>query len=157
MWMWLKTIISKTDHADTPQWSSIEWFQAGYGSGIFFLGRIRIRNISSRIRNNGYRVSFLFSVRMFQWLPSSRGVLPQLIGLVATQVHLNQRVLVLKADHRVENIKSMRNVWTSVADPFHFDTNPDPRIRFLETRIRIRPKIGKILTFSYLFFVWFHK
>ena len=30
----------------------------------------------------------------------------------------------------------------SVADPFHFNT--DPRIRFVEKRIWIRPKIGKI-------------
>ena len=29
----------------------------------------------------------------------------------------------------------------SVADPVHFDTAPDPRIRFTEKRIRIRPKI----------------
>ena len=36
----------------------------------------------------------------------------------------------------------------SVADPVHFDTAPDPRIRFTEKRIRIRPKIEKILTFS---------
>ena len=34
---------------------------------------------------------------------------------------------------------------TSVADPFHFD--PDPRIRFVEKRIWIRPKIEKIQTF----------
>ena len=37
----------------------------------------------------------------------------------------------------------------SVADPFHFDTapDPDPRIRFVETRIRLRPKIEEILPF----------
>ena len=34
---------------------------------------------------------------------------------------------------------------SSVADPFHFDTapDPDPRIHFLEKRIRIRPKTDK--------------
>ena len=32
-------------------------------------------------------------------------------------------------------------VTTSVADPFHFDTAPNPRIRYVETRIRVRPKI----------------
>ena len=33
----------------------------------------------------------------------------------------------------------------SGADPFHFDTDPDQytRVRFVETWIRIRPKIGK--------------
>ena len=42
----------------------------------------------------------------------------------------------------------------SVAYPFHFDTapDPDPRIRFVETRIRIRPKIEKIPTYFYIFF-----
>ena len=29
----------------------------------------------------------------------------------------------------------------SVVDPFHFDTDPDPQVRFVEKRIRIRPKI----------------
>ena len=33
---------------------------------------------------------------------------------------------------------------TSVEDPFHFDTDPDPRIRFVEKRIHISPKIEKI-------------
>ena len=40
---------------------------------------------------------------------------------------------------------------TSVSDPFHYDLDPDPRIRFEEKRIRIqlwiRPKIEKIQTF----------
>ena len=36
----------------------------------------------------------------------------------------------------------------SVTDPFHFDTAPDPRIRFVEKRIQVRPKIVKIPTFA---------
>ena len=38
---------------------------------------------------------------------------------------------------------------SSVADLFHFDTDPDPdrRIRFVEKRIRIRPRIEKIQFF----------
>ena len=38
---------------------------------------------------------------------------------------------------------------TIVADPFHLDTasDPDPRIRSVEIRIRIIPKIQKIPTF----------
>ena len=42
---------------------------------------------------------------------------------------------------------------SSAADPFHIDTDPDPWIRFVETRIRIQillriqPKIEKIPTF----------
>ena len=42
---------------------------------------------------------------------------------------------------------------SSVADLFHFDTDPDPdrRIRFVEKRIRIRPRIEKI-QFFYNFF-----
>ena len=39
----------------------------------------------------------------------------------------------------------------SVADPFHFDTASDPRIRFVETRIRLRPKIEEILPFFTFF------
>ena len=31
----------------------------------------------------------------------------------------------------------------SVMDPFNFDTDPDPQIRFVEKRIRISPKIEK--------------
>ena len=45
---------------------------------------------------------------------------------------------------------------SSVADPFHFDTAPDPLIRFVETRIRtqlwIRTKIENMPTF-YNFFL----
>ena len=39
---------------------------------------------------------------------------------------------------------------TRVADPCHFDTAPDPRIHFVEARIR--PKIEKIPTYFYIFF-----
>ena len=35
----------------------------------------------------------------------------------------------------------------NVADPFHFDTAPDPRIRFVESRTR--REIEKIRTFFY--------
>ena len=46
----------------------------------------------------------------------------------------------------------------SVADPFHFDTDPDPKIRFVEKRVRIliviRPKIEKNVTFFiYKYFI----
>ena len=40
----------------------------------------------------------------------------------------------------------------SVADPFHFATDPDHRIRFVETRIRIRPKREEIPTLFITFF-----
>ena len=51
--------------------------------------------------------------------------------------------------HQMEGI----SVKTSVVDPFHFNTDPDPRIRLVEKRIllRIRPKIEKITTFYNLF------
>ena len=39
------------------------------------------------------------------------------------------------------------NFLRSVADPSHFDTAPDSRINFVETRIRIRPKIEKNINF----------
>ena len=47
---------------------------------------------------------------------------------------------------------------SSVADPFHFDTDPDPKIRFVEKRVRIliviRPKIEKNVTFFiYKYFI----
>ena len=38
----------------------------------------------------------------------------------------------------------------SVSDPFHID--PDPRLRFVETRIRIRTKIEEISIFMLNFF-----
>ena len=38
----------------------------------------------------------------------------------------------------------------SVADPFNFDTAPDPRIRLMEAWIRIRPKIEKYQLFFLL-------
>ena len=41
----------------------------------------------------------------------------------------------------------------SVSDPFHFDADADPRIRFVEKRIRIRPKIEKIPAFFITFFL----
>ena len=52
----------------------------------------------------------------------------------------------------------VRSLTSSVADPFHLDTAPDPGIRFMETWIwiwillRIRPKIEKISTFFIHFF-----
>ena len=46
----------------------------------------------------------------------------------------------------------MPNLQTSVADPFHFDTalDPNPRIRFVKTRVRIRiqPKIKIPISFT---------
>ena len=40
----------------------------------------------------------------------------------------------------------------SVADPFHFDAAPDPRLRFVEKRIQIRPKMEKNARLFYSFF-----
>ena len=45
-----------------------------------------------------------------------------------------------------------RSVIVSVADQFHLNTNPDPRIRFVEKRIRIRTKIEKYTNFFQHFF-----
>ena len=41
------------------------------------------------------------------------------------------------------------SLFGSVSDQFHFDQDPDPRIRFVEKRIRIliRPKIDKYQLF----------
>jgi len=59
----------------------------------------------------------------------------------------------------VSEIAGFKNIYSSmykknsVSDPFHFDMDPDPQIRFVKFRIRIRillqirPKIGKISTF----------
>ena len=44
------------------------------------------------------------------------------------------------------------SVWSSVAYLVHFDTAPDPRIRFAEKRIRIRPKTEKNINIFIIFF-----
>ena len=56
----------------------------------------------------------------------------------------------------MSNLLSIR--FSSAADPFHIDTDPDPWIRFVETRLRIRimlqirPKIEKKTIFiTFLF------
>ena len=36
---------------------------------------------------------------------------------------------------------------------FHFDTAPDPRICFMKKRVRLRPKMKKILTFIIILFL----
>ena len=43
----------------------------------------------------------------------------------------------------------------SVSGPFHFATAPESRIRFVEKRIRIRPKIEKKYNFNLKFFFYF--
>ena len=43
------------------------------------------------------------------------------------------------------------SLMSSVANPFHFDTDPDLQIRFVETRIR--PKLEKVLPFFRIFFL----
>jgi len=46
--------------------------------------------------------------------------------------------------------------WGSVSDPYHFDADPDPRIRFRDdgsvSGIRIRPKIEQIPILFFLIF-----
>ena len=41
-----RLLFSKADHADKPQWSSIEWFQAGSGSVVFFPGSETLLNVN---------------------------------------------------------------------------------------------------------------
>ena len=65
-------------------------------------------------------------------------------------LHHNQLKL---EDIKVNICTFEKKVKTSVADPFHFDLASDPRIRFVEKRIRIRLKIEKIPTFLSLFFL----
>jgi len=52
----------------------------------------------------------------------------------------------------LESPDRVLTISASVADPLHFDVDPDPRIHFREKWIRIRlrnrPKIGKISIFS---------
>ena len=43
-------------------------------------------------------------------------------------------------------------IYTSVADSFHFDTDTDPRIRFVEKQIRIPSKKEKSDNFFQLFY-----
>ena len=60
------------------------------------------------------------------------------------QRKLMRKILVYK---RVDFVKNQNHgrllLLISVVNPFHFDTDPYLRIRFVERRIRIRPRIEK--------------
>ena len=50
--------------------------------------------------------------------------------------------------HRLKYLTVFKEMFDySVVDPYHFDIDPDPRIRIGEKRIRIRPKIKENFNF----------